>query len=402
MRLVPLAILSILIPCSALARLGESEAQSVERYGAPFSAKRLSSGANGSLEKTFFKNDWQITSTFVQANDGTLKIVKEVSSHTDKRPITSADLSQWAEHERPGMKWKIAQQDRQWTAADGTIAAVNDDLRSLRFEMPLSLINEGEAPTSNGPSAAKKKQPDFVSALVGLGIIIGIANVVNSQRKKSRGRRKAVRPSEPVTASPLHVKPQHTGQKGTLAGVTWEELELLTGELYRRKGFEVELSAGTGSDGGIDLVLHQEGAKTLVQCKHYSSQKVPVNAIREFYGTLTHEGVGQGVFVTTGEFSRDARDFAAGKPIELIDGSILALMVENGKTSPEEDLINVAQWASSFFAQARLTTPDCPYCKVTMVLRPTAKPFWGCRTYPNCNGKRELRQHATAMTMATA
>ena len=42
--------------------------------------------------------------------------------------------------------------------------------------------------------------------------------------------------------------------------------------------------------------------------------------VRDFYGVLQHEQADRGAIVTAGEFTDQARRWAAGKPIELIDG----------------------------------------------------------------------------------
>jgi Restriction endonuclease len=104
----------------------------------------------------------------------------------------------------------------------------------------------------------------------------------------------------------------------TLEDLSWENFELLVGEIFRRKGFEVEISSGLGSDGGKDLTLRREGEVRLVQCKCLSADnKVSVMAMREFYGLIVAEKAKSGIFMTTGLYSRDAQEFAEGKPIQL-------------------------------------------------------------------------------------
>ncbi len=94
---------------------------------------------------------------------------------------------------------------------------------------------------------------------------------------------------------------------------------MLAGEIFRRKGFEVEISSGLGADGGKDLTLRREGEVRLVQCKLLSAEnKVSVMAMREFYGLIVAENAKRGIFMTTGLYSRDAREFAEGKPIKLL------------------------------------------------------------------------------------
>ena len=53
-----------------------------------------------------------------------------------------------------------------------------------------------------------------------------------------------------------------------------------------------------GADGGVDIILYQQGVETpaiIVQCKSWS-QKVGVKAIRELFGVMAADQIGYGVF----------------------------------------------------------------------------------------------------------
>lgn len=49
--------------------------------------------------------------------------------------------------------------------------------------------------------------------------------------------------------------------------------------------------------------------------------------IRDLYGTLLHTGADLGILATTSTVSRSARLFAQGKPLLLLDGPILRLLL---------------------------------------------------------------------------
>ena len=169
---------------------------------------------------------------------------------------------------------------------------------------------------------------------------------------------------------------------------------MLIGELYRRQGHTVEMCSGDGSDGGVDLWLRKDGRTTLMQCKHWKVYKVGVSSVRELFGILSAEKADHAILVTTGRFTPDARAFTAGKAMELIDGEMLHVLVEASKYSAEGDLLDVARWSSTFARTATITTPMCPFCRSSMVLRrgkQSGNQFWGCSTYPGCRGKRNVR-----------
>jgi len=181
----------------------------------------------------------------------------------------------------------------------------------------------------------------------------------------------------------------------TLEDLNWENFELLAGEIFRRKGFEVAISSGLGSDGGIDLTLRQGGEVRLVQCKRLSAEnKVSVMDMREFYGLIVAEKATCGIFMTTGLYSRGAQEFAEGKPIKLLGrAEIEELMASVAR--PGENHCNIRDWINDFAAVANVTDPDCPRCRKPMKLRrgATGRAFWGCSSYAKtrCRGQRNAR-----------
>jgi restriction system protein len=166
---------------------------------------------------------------------------------------------------------------------------------------------------------------------------------------------------------------------GTLRLISWHEFEELVGEAYRRKGYAVIESGGGGTDGGVDLILKKGAEKLLVQCKHWRIDKVGVKVVRELYGVMAAEGATGGVVISLGTFTQEARDFARGKPLELLDGpELLKVIAEVQKTAmPVGDKSN---------------DNVCPLCGSKMVLRTAKKgpnageKFWGCPDFPKCRG----------------
>jgi Holliday junction resolvasome RuvABC ATP-dependent DNA helicase subunit len=114
----------------------------------------------------------------------------------------------------------------------------------------------------------------------------------------------------------------------------WNELsgidfERLITSLLKKMGFAAEMTKASG-DGGIDIEAVLDGpivgGRYLVQCKRFSAETlVGSPTIREFYGAVVADRKAvKGILITTSAFTAQARDFAAGLPIELIDGKSLA------------------------------------------------------------------------------
>ena len=97
------------------------------------------------------------------------------------------------------------------------------------------------------------------------------------------------------------------------------EFERWVGMLFELNGYQVKNTQYT-ADHGIDLVVSMpQLGLGLVQCKRYRGT-VGEPVIRDLYGTLMHERADYGWLATTGGISRQAREWIAGKPIELWDG----------------------------------------------------------------------------------
>jgi restriction system protein len=150
-----------------------------------------------------------------------------------------------------------------------------------------------------------------------------------------------------------------------------------------------------GADEGIDLALQKDDERLIVQCKHWQCAKVSLAVVREFAETVAAAGNGVGgLLITTGKFTRDAAAFAAGKPITLINGDALNRHLRTAQR-PGENLCDSAGWMQEFVAAAQWLDPVCPVCRASMVsraARDAGAPFWGCTSFPRCNGKRGARR----------
>lgn len=119
-------------------------------------------------------------------------------------------------------------------------------------------------------------------------------------------------------------------------------------DLFEKMGFSVKSTKVTG-DGGIDLVAVNSQpvykGKYIIQCKRYSiDNKVSEVAVRDLYGVVNAEDANKGILVTTSDFTKSARTFADGKPIELICGNVLKELFS--KYCPAEKANDISESAS--------------------------------------------------------
>jgi restriction system protein len=146
--------------------------------------------------------------------------------------------------------------------------------------------------------------------------------------------------------------------------IEWKKFEELSTAYYLEKGIRAEATS-FGADGGIDIKLYQDdsGSPTsIVQCKAWNSWQVGVKQIREFLGVMTHEKIPKGFYMTSGEYSDDAKKTATANGITLINGEMLLMMIKRLPEEAQKKLLALA-------TEGDYTTPSCPSCGVKMVKR---------------------------------
>lgn len=178
-----------------------------------------------------------------------------------------------------------------------------------------------------------------------------------------------------------------------LDGISWREFEMLVAEAYALRGYQVVETGGGGPDGGVDLVLTKGSEKFFVQCKQWKAFRVGVDVVRELYGVMAAEGAAGGFVVTSGRFTDDAKSFARGRNVELVDGAALFQMIKLAKLSQtsQHAAKNLDLVPANFEGQ-----PTCPQCGSSMIKRTARKgvkagdEFWGCSKFPVCRSVRPL------------
>lgn len=116
---------------------------------------------------------------------------------------------------------------------------------------------------------------------------------------------------------------------------------------------------GRSGDGGLDGLIDQDTLgldRVYVQAKRYATgNNVGPGAIRDFFGGLDRVRATKGVFVTTSDFTKDARETAGqlSRRIVLIDGLGLAdLMVRFNVGCQIEETFHLQRIDEDFFEDA--------------------------------------------------
>src|SRR5260370_22506117 len=89
------------------------------------------------------------------------------------------------------------------------------------------------------------------------------------------------------------------------------KFEELVAELFKSKGYEVQLTPAT-RDGGLDIYAIRRDelgtALVVIECKRYAAdRKVGVGVVRGLYGVVEEKAATKGIIATTSYFSADAK-----------------------------------------------------------------------------------------------
>ncbi len=428
-------------------QLGETAAQITARHGAP----AVEDSARHSARYA-----WAGWSADLEFQDG---VVGQLSYRTN-HPIPAAEidsllqanggLDRWRETTAPGHP------GRQWTRDDGAVATTDS-------AQPTSMIFRRAAPAAPVPlpaepiltesflqTAAEPSAPAVPAAEPTVQVAVAKPQLRTHATWRADGAHAA--PPAPATAQPpLAASPAHTGSKWWLLGGVFpgcallafmaylrfrrpaprpvataprstppapappaaesaadfstlrqDQIALLLGEIFRREGYTVEISAALSTDDGSDLTLRRDGESIPVRSQDWKTARVNERELREFYGLMAGTAAPRGIVVTTGSFTREAREFAADKSIELLDRRALEQRIAAVRR-PEENLFDVPTWIEDFTTYARIFDPECPSCGQAMAIRrhrTEGSDSWVCASSPRCAGKRAARPDLLVLPVA--
>lgn len=108
------------------------------------------------------------------------------------------------------------------------------------------------------------------------------------------------------------------------------EFEVFVAEVYKRLGYDVELTQAT-ADGGKDVILRDfdEDEVIYVECKHYSEcNSVGREICQKLLGAMIMDNVDRGIIVNTGVFNKNAWEvYSKVDNLEFIDMKQLMVMI---------------------------------------------------------------------------
>lgn len=130
-----------------------------------------------------------------------------------------------------------------------------------------------------------------------------------------------------VEAEMLEDKRLSLSTLSELHNLSGHEFEELVTQLFRRMGYIAQRTRGS-ADGGVDIEAAIEGKeRAIIQCKNYKHPVGP-SVVRDLYGVVVHSRATSGILVCTSTFTDAAEEFAKEKPIRLVDGEKLLILLK--------------------------------------------------------------------------
>lgn len=122
--------------------------------------------------------------------------------------------------------------------------------------------------------------------------------------------------------------------------LSWLQFKELVAEAYRRTGYILMENSTFTADPSVDLVMRKSANLYLVQCRYWQNRKLGLREVKNLL-SLMHEKQASGVFlITTGIFTYEARYYAAGRPITLLDGIDLVELLDKAHSNPATKILN--------------------------------------------------------------
>lgn len=135
-------------------------------------------------------------------------------------------------------------------------------------------------------------------------------------------------------------------------------VELLVKMGYGGSRSDAGKAIGRAGDGGVDGIIKEDrlGLDTIyLQAKRWTDKTVGRPDVQQFAGALAGHGAVKGIFITTSDFTREARDYAAGlrnAKLVLLDGEDLAaLMIDHNLGVATAATYEVKRIDSDYFSE---------------------------------------------------
>jgi restriction system protein len=108
-----------------------------------------------------------------------------------------------------------------------------------------------------------------------------------------------------------------------IRAMSWENFSAVIHEAFRRDGYEVTELRGSPAD----FELRKSGKVAIACCKRWKVAQTGVGPLRELHEAMRASDAQEAIYVSAGDFTPTAREFATGKPLRLLNDRALGNLV---------------------------------------------------------------------------
>jgi restriction system protein len=113
-----------------------------------------------------------------------------------------------------------------------------------------------------------------------------------------------------------------------IEAMSWREFSVALEDAFRRDGHVTRRIEG----GAADFEMTKAGRVSLVSCKRWKAASTGVESLRELDSLTKARDVHEGIYVVIGGVTDNARRYAAGAKVRILEGVELAQQLRGGQT----------------------------------------------------------------------
>ena len=117
-----------------------------------------------------------------------------------------------------------------------------------------------------------------------------------------------------------------------IRALSWREFADEIEVALRRDGFEVKRIDMPEAD----FAITSAGRTALVSCRRWKVASTGVEPLRDLYKAVERDGLYDSFYVTTGEFTQTAMEFAVEKKMRLLHGAALVKLMREMKAADDK------------------------------------------------------------------
>jgi restriction system protein len=121
--------------------------------------------------------------------------------------------------------------------------------------------------------------------------------------------------------------------------MSWRDFSGVVEEAFRQDGYSVSRLGGPEAD----FVISKAGKTALVSCKRWKAASNGIEPLRELHAAMEHQEAHEGIYLTAGAVSDNARRFAIDKKVQVVQGPELARMLLAMRNNQEVSISSTAK-----------------------------------------------------------